>query len=351
MTDDAIAELTPILGSVRAACKVAGRAQASHYRRHRQSPKPDRPAVQRRPQPRALSQAERDSVRAVLNGPAFVDMAPASVYHELLGEGVYLCSVSSMYRILRSHQEVRERRRQAVHPARVKPELVATQANQCWSWDITKLHGPAKWTYYQLYVILDIYSRYVVGWLIADVESAALAEKLLADTITKQNINRAQLTIHADNGASMASKPVASLLADDRTAFYGHRPYAHLRAEFEHRLQQLQHAAPCAAQRLRLATAKPWRSECECGPPVKRGMPGPTSARRDPTRRQLRYQDPRPRSRCPGDAIARERQRTFRRSRNYVSAVTRSSSTTRHLICWLSGRYSGALCTSARSDG
>jgi putative transposase len=214
MTDDAIAELTPILGSVRAACKAAGRPQASHYRRHRQSPKPDRTAVERRPQPRALSQAERDSVRAILNGPAFVDMAPASVYHELLGEGVYLCSVSSMYRILRSHQEVRERRRQAVHPARVKPELVATQANQCWSWDITKLHGPAKWTYYQLYVILDIYSRYVVGWLIADVESAALAEKLLADTITKQNINRAQLTIHADNGASMASKPVASLLAD-----------------------------------------------------------------------------------------------------------------------------------------
>src|SRR5688500_257911 len=108
----------------------------------------------------------------------------------------------------------KERRRQAVHPPRVKPELVATGPNQCWSWDITKLHGPAKWTSYHLYVIIDIYSRYVVGWLIAETESKVLAEKLLADTIAKQNINRNQLTIHADNGSSMASKPVAFLLAD-----------------------------------------------------------------------------------------------------------------------------------------
>jgi putative transposase len=214
MTDEAIAELTPILGSVRAACRAAGRPQANHYRRHRQSPKPDRPARQRNPQPRALSQAERDGVRAVLNSPTFVDKAPASVYHELLDEGVYLCSPSTMYRILRVHNEVRERRRQAVHPARVKPELVAIQPNQCWSWDITKLRGPAKWTYYYLYVIIDIYSRYVVGWLIADAESKVLAERLLADTIAKQGIDRDQLTIHADNGSSMASKPVAFLLAD-----------------------------------------------------------------------------------------------------------------------------------------
>jgi putative transposase len=214
MTDEAIAEMTPILGSIRAACRAAGRPQANHYRRHRQSPKPDKPERERRPQPRALSQAERDSVRAVLNGPTFADMAPAAVYHELLDEGVYLCSTSTMYRILHAHDEVTERRRQAVHPARVKPELVATQPNQCWSWDITKLHGPAKWSYYYLYVIIDIYSRYVVGWLIADAESKVLAEKLLADTIAKQNINRNQLTIHADNGSSMASKPVAFLLAD-----------------------------------------------------------------------------------------------------------------------------------------
>jgi putative transposase len=214
MTDDAIAELTPIMGSVRAACRAAGRPQASHYRRHRQSPKPDRPVRERKAQPRALSQAERDTVRAVLNSSTFVDKAPSSVYHELLDEGVHLCSPSTMYRILHAHNEVKERRRQAVHPARVKPELVATQPNQCWSWDITKLHGPAKWSYYYLYVIIDIYSRYVVGWLIADAESKTLAERLLADTIVKQNINRSQLTIHADNGSSMASKPVAFLLAD-----------------------------------------------------------------------------------------------------------------------------------------
>jgi putative transposase len=161
-----------------------------------------------------LRQAERDTVRAVLNSPDFADKAPVSAYHELLDEGVYLCSPSTMYRILHVHNEVRERRRQAVHPARVKPELVATKPNQCWSWDITKLHGPAKWSYYYLYVIIDIYSRYVVGWLLADAESKVLAEKLLADTIAKQNINRNQLTIHADNGSSMASKPVAFLLAD-----------------------------------------------------------------------------------------------------------------------------------------
>src|SRR3954447_7253184 len=119
-----------------------------------------------------------------------------------------------MYRILRAHGEVKERRRQATHPARVKPELVATAPNQVYSWDITELHGPAKWTYLYLYVIIDIYSRYVVGWLIAERESALLAEKLLADTIVKQRIDRDTVTIHADNGSSMASKPVAFLLAD-----------------------------------------------------------------------------------------------------------------------------------------
>jgi len=213
MIDEAITELEALIG-VRAACRATGRAQASHYRRHRQSPAPVRPVRQRGPQPRALSAAERDTVRALLNSPDFVDKAPATVYHELLDEGIYVASVSSMYRILRAHGEVRERRRQAVHPARVKPELVATAPNRCWSWDITKLHGPAKWSYFYLYVIIDIYSRYVVGWLIADRESAALAERLLADTINKQNIDRDTLTIHADNGSSMASKPVAFLLAD-----------------------------------------------------------------------------------------------------------------------------------------
>lgn len=213
MTDAAITELAPLVGT-REACRVTGRPQANHYRRHRQSPAPQRPKRERKPQPRALSTTERAQVRALLNSEEHVDRAPAAVYHELLDQGVYLASVSTMYRVLREHDEVRERRRQATHPARVKPELVATTPNSCWSWDITKLLGPAKWTYYYLYVIIDIYSRYVVGWLLAEAESAALAEKLLADSIAKQNIDRDRLTIHADNGSSMASKPVAFLLAD-----------------------------------------------------------------------------------------------------------------------------------------
>jgi len=213
MTDEAIAELAPLVGT-REACRVTGRPQANHYRRHRQSPAPQRPKRERKPQPRALSTTERARVRAVLNSPEHVDKAPAAVYHELLDEGIYLASVSTMYRVLREHGEVRERRRQAVHPARVKPELVATGPNSVWSWDITKLVGPAKWTYFYLYVIIDIYSRYVVGWLVAERESAVLAEKLLADTIAKQGVDRDTLTVHADNGSSMASKPVAFLLAD-----------------------------------------------------------------------------------------------------------------------------------------
>jgi putative transposase len=213
MIDQAIAELEPLIG-VRAACRATGRSQATHYRRHRQTPAPPRPPRRRQVQPRALTAGERDTVRTLLNSPDFVDKAPATVFHELLDEGVYLASVSSMYRILRAHNEVRDRRRHAVHPTRVKPELVATQPNQVWSWDITKLHGPAKWSYFHLYVIIDVYSRYTVGWMIADRESAVLAEQLLATTIAKQNIDRGTLTIHADNGASMASKPVAFLLAD-----------------------------------------------------------------------------------------------------------------------------------------
>jgi putative transposase len=214
MIDEAITDLTPLTGGVRAACRAVGRPQASHYRRHRQSPVPQRPTRERKPQPRALEQAERARVRAVLNSAEHADKAPATVYHDLLDEGVYLASVSTMYRILREHDEVRERRAQATHPARVKPELVAEHPNAVWSWDITKLHGPAKWTYYHLYVIIDIFSRYVVGWMLAEQETAALAEKLLADTVTKQGIEADALTIHADNGTSMASKPVAFLLAD-----------------------------------------------------------------------------------------------------------------------------------------
>ena len=216
MTGEAIATLAPRTGT-RAACAAVGAPQASYYRRHRASPPPPRPvpvphAV--RVQPRALSQAERQEILAALHGERFADLAPAEVRATLLDEGIYLGSVSTFYRVLREAGESKERRRQATHPAAVKPELTATAPNQVWSWDITKLHGPAKWTYYYLYVILDIFSRHAVGWMVATRESAALAEKLIAATCAKQGIAGGQLTIHADRGSSMTSKPVAFLLAD-----------------------------------------------------------------------------------------------------------------------------------------
>jgi len=211
--DDAIQELVPVVGT-KAACAAVGRARATHYRHHRTTPRPPRLRQPRRPQPRALKTAEQAAVLAELHSERFVDQAPATVYATLLDEGRYLCSVATMYRLLRANGEVHERRRQATHPATIKPELLATAPNQVWSWDITKLLGPSKWTYYYLYVVLDIYSRYVVGWLLADRELATLAEQLLAETIQKEGIAPEQLTIHADRGSSMASKPVALLLAD-----------------------------------------------------------------------------------------------------------------------------------------
>ena len=216
MTDQAITTLTSKIG-VRAACDAIGAAQAGYYRRHRKSASPPRPVPvphRDRPQPRALTAAERQTILDVLHSDRFADLAPAEVWAILLDEGVYLASQSTFYRLLRAADETRERRRQATHPAAVKPELLATAPNQVYSWDITKLHGPAKWTYYYLYVILDIYSRYVTGWMLATRESAALAEKLIADTCAKQHIGRDQLTIHADRGSSMTSKPVAFLRAD-----------------------------------------------------------------------------------------------------------------------------------------
>ena len=216
MTSEAITALAPRIGT-RAACRAAGVAQASWYRRHRASPAPARraPVPHRdRAQPRALTAAERQAILDVLHCPRFADLAPAEVWAILLDEGIYLGSQSTFYRLLRAAGETRERRRQATHPAAVKPELLAARPNQVYSWDITKLHGPAKWTYYHLYVILDIYSRYAVGWMVATRESAALAEKLIAATCATQGIGRGQLTVHADRGSSMTSRPVAFLLAD-----------------------------------------------------------------------------------------------------------------------------------------
>jgi putative transposase len=211
--DQSIDELSPVVG-VKAACEALGESRARHYRRHRKSPAPPRPERLATPQPRALSDVERKEIRAVLNSDEHVDEAPATVYAKLLDEGVYLGSVSTMYRVLREHGEVGDRRRHATHPARKKPELVATGPNQVYSWDITKLHGPAKWTYYYLYTVIDIFSRYVPGWMLAHAENASLAEALLEETILKQGIERDQLTIHADRGSPMIAKPVAHLLAD-----------------------------------------------------------------------------------------------------------------------------------------
>jgi putative transposase len=213
MIDQAVAELQPLVG-VRGGCAAVGEAQARWYRRHRQSPAPPKPQRMPAPQPRALSEVERTELHRVLDSEEFVDEAPATVYAKLLDQGVYLASVSTMYRVLRDHDEVRERRRQATHPAAKKPELLATRPNEVYSWDITKLLGPAKWTWFYLYVILDIYSRYVPGWLLAHAENARLAEALLADTAAKQHIIPGQLTIHADRGSPMTAKSVAFLLAE-----------------------------------------------------------------------------------------------------------------------------------------
>jgi putative transposase len=194
-------------------CEALGLSRASLYRKQRPvaPPTASRP---RTPPARALSQVERDEVLTHLNSERFVDKAPRQVWAELLDEGEYVCSVRTMYRILEDHGEARERRDQLTHPQYTKPELVATGPNQVWSWDITKLLGPATWVYYQLYVILDIFSRYVVGWLLAPRESAALAEKLIEQACLSQEIPRGQLTLHADRGSSMRSKPVAMLLID-----------------------------------------------------------------------------------------------------------------------------------------
>lgn len=194
-------------------CTALGLSRATLYRRWWQKDI-SAPAPKRKPPERSLTEEERSEVLAVLRSERFMDKAPAQVYAELLDEGRYLCSIRTMYRILDDVGEVRERRNQLRHPNYRKPELLATGPNQVWSWDITKLLGPVKWSYFQLYVIIDIFSRYVVGWMIAHRESATLAERLIEETCAKQGIEQGQLTIHADRGSSMRSKPVAMLLSD-----------------------------------------------------------------------------------------------------------------------------------------
>ena len=214
-------ELAGQIGQTTEACEALGVARSTLYRRRQVTPEP-----KRRPRPhRALDETECEEVLGALHCERFVDKAPAQVWATLLDEGTYLCSIRTMYRILEEHGEVRERRNQRRHPNYTKPELLAEAPNQVWSWDITKLRGPVKWTYYYLYVILDIFSRYVVGWMLAHRESAALAQRLIAESCRKQDIEPDQLTLHADRGSSMRSKPVALLLADLGVTKTHSRPY------------------------------------------------------------------------------------------------------------------------------
>jgi len=208
-------ELAGLVGRVQA-CRATGVPRSTYYRHNRISPAPERPAPTphtERIQPRALSAAERARVRDLLN-TTYVDESPAAAWAKLLDAGEYYCSVSTMYRILREHGEVRERRRQASHPPRVKPELVATKPNSVWSWDVTKLAGPARGVWFSLYVIIDIFSRYTPGWMIAHCENRELARRFLRESITNHHVDPDTLTLHADRGGPMKSKTVAEMLSD-----------------------------------------------------------------------------------------------------------------------------------------
>lgn len=210
MTESCFCAIEPLLGT-RTACRAVGRARASHYRRrHQTTPRHRRP---RPAPPNKLSTAEVTAVLDALRSPRFVDCAPAQVLYTLLDEGIYLASESTYYRLLRAHGEVRERRRQATHPAKVKPELMAAAPNIVWSWDITKLKGPRRGEYYDLYLVLDIFSRYVVAWCVAPSESGELAKELIANAVARHQVPPGQLTVHADRGSSMTSNPVVELLA------------------------------------------------------------------------------------------------------------------------------------------
>ena len=197
----------------RPACEALTVPRATFYRyinKNAYSAIPDRPVP-----PQALDLEERKTVIDIMHSERFCNDTPYQIFAALLDEGEYYCSIRTMYRILKSeHGDVKDRRRQVQRPNYVKPELLATRPNQVWSWDITKLKGPAKWTYFYLYVLMDIFSRYVVGWMVAHVEKDALAKRFIEESCIKQNIKPGQLTVHADRGASMKSKKVAHLFAD-----------------------------------------------------------------------------------------------------------------------------------------
>ena len=222
MIEATVEELAPLIGT-RPACRTVGAAPATIYRRRRPpEPKPKRPRVK---PARSLSEAERTEVLAELHSERFLDASPAEVWASLIDEGRYLCSERTMYRLLVAAGENGERRDQLTHPAYQRPELLAERPNEVWSWDISKLKGPAKWTYYYLYAIIDVYSRYAVGWTVQERESASLAKALIDQSAGQQQIKADQLTVHADRGSSMRSKPVAMLLADLGITKTHSRPY------------------------------------------------------------------------------------------------------------------------------
>lgn len=222
MIEATVRELEPLLGT-RPACRALGVSAATIYRWRRPQESPVMRA--RSISARALSELERAAVLGELHHERFLDTSPAEVYATLLDEGRYLCSERTMYRLLADRGEVKERRNQLTHPAYARPELLAQAPNEVWSWDITKLLGPAKWTYFYLYVVLDVFSRYAVGWTVQHRESAQVAKALIAQAAHQQKILPGSLTVHADRGSSMTSKPVAFLLADLGITKTHSRPY------------------------------------------------------------------------------------------------------------------------------
>ena len=249
-----VEELTPLIGT-RPACRALGASPATIYRRRR-PPEPRTPRPRPTPE-RALSEPERGRVLEVLHSERFVDISPEETWATLLDEGTYLCSTRTMYRILAAHHGgVRERRDQLTHPPYAKPELLAERPNELWSWDVSKLKGPAKWTYYYLYVILDVFSRYVVGWAVQYRENGQLAKALIEQATEQQKITPKVLTLHADRGAPQRAKPVQFLLADLGVTKTHSRPYTSsdnpysesnfktlkYRPEFPDRFDDIEHA-------------------------------------------------------------------------------------------------------------
>jgi putative transposase len=221
----AVAAMPPVNRLTAAVCAALGVSRAT-VERLRARLKTPSPAARPRPAPaRRLSEAQRQDVLDQLHAPRFADQAPAEIYATLLDEGVYHCSVRTMYRLLGQNGEIRERRQQLRHPAYQKPELLAERPNEVWSWDITKLMGPQKWSYFYLYVILDIFSRRVVAWCVADAETASLFKPLFDNAVEKHNIMPGQLTLHADRGSPMKAKATAFLLADLGVTRSHNRPH------------------------------------------------------------------------------------------------------------------------------